>query len=175
MPRRATRATVVQRDVTGSLQRAPMSHPPLNKRLATITLGALLGLLASCGGKAIIDPPLDGAGGSGSGNGNTTSTNSSSGTNCGEPNGPTLRACCDATCEQANLVCPDLDDTCSCDNIAGSAPECQQPFAALHGCALTNPDVFSCYGFAVEFRCGFCDAEIAALNTACNVGLKCVP
>ena len=171
MPRRAARASVVQRDVAGSLQRTPMSHPPRNKPLAAITFGALLGLLASCGGKAIIDPPLDGAGGSG----NTTSTNSGSGSSCGEPNGPTLRACCDDTCEQANLVCPDLDDTCSCDNIAGAEPECQQPFAALYGCALTNPAVFSCNDFAVEFRCGFCDAEIAALNTACNVGLKCVP
>ncbi|MFP6684455.1 MAG: hypothetical protein VB934_07070, partial [Polyangiaceae bacterium] len=142
----------------GSLQPTPMSHPPLNEILAAITCGALLGLLASCGGKAIIDPPLDGAG-----------------SRCGEPNGPTLRACCDATCEQANLLCPDLDDACSCDNIADADPECQQPFAALYGCALTNPDVFACNDFAVEFRCGFCDAEIAALNTACNVGLKCVP
>jgi len=148
-----------------------MSPPPLNECLATITFVALLGVSVSCGGKAIIDPPLDGAGGSG----NTTSTNSGAGSTCGEPNGPTLQACCEVTCEQANLVCPDLDDDCSCNTIAGADPQCHQPFVTLYGCALTNPDIFSCNDFAVEFRCGFCDAQIAALNTACNVGLKCVP
>ncbi len=129
----------------------------------------LFTLLLGCGGKVVIDSPA--ADSEGSDDLNTRTASST----CGESNGPSLTTCCNATCEAANLSCPELDDACACDLIADKPAICHAPFAALYACALNNPEIFVCSGVGVEFQCGPCDAEIAAVNSACAAGLSCAP
>jgi hypothetical protein len=150
-----------------------------------IVLTASLGLAASCGGKVVVDHDMTlGGGGSGSTtvlSGGLTSTSttmstSSAGENrCGKPGGPDVGSCCQELCEVAREACPSTQEGCNCRAVIDLPASCIQPWSALWGCGIDNPDLFVCGKLGVEFACGPCDAQIAALNTACNVGIACAP
>ena len=152
-------------------------------------------LIAACGGTAIVDGELMGAGGGGTGTGANTSGNGVGGTTTATDQSATTTTsssamsstgsgfilcttaedCCDQACDLIEtLPCSGME-LCDC-IVPTDLANCEQAWIGLLQCVIEEfPDVLSCEAGGPLLVCGPCDDQIGDVVTTCQTSLDCIP